>query len=508
MNFKGIFLIISMVFISLLVIGAASASEAVGDVIEMSDTGEVQTIETDLIHDEELLANDYDCVDEALSVEELETNEDPIESVIENENDNPIVGVEDNDVPSDNANDEPVLAESKESKIEVYVDNNFLNSFNYTHGEDGFTFAEMMEILNMSQVDLSSFGNFAEMFSMFNNFNFTDESEKIFDFKIDGEVGKIMYNLAILSNATDFNFDYSIVYPNQNNPKVTGKVISVYADGEFVKNLTFVSKGGSIFDFANMMNMASMSNIDMSQYMGMFNNNDSDESKNFDFKIAGEVGVVKYNLMMIQNESGFVFDYKILYPVVNVVLSAKSLTTTAFNYKIDGKIGKYLSVTLKDVWGQALANKVVQISLNGKLYKVKTNTNGIAKLQINFAKAGTYPCTICFLGDETYPAVIKLVKIVVKKQKAKLTTYKKTYKVKTKSKKLKAKFLTAKGKAIKGKKIIFTVKGKKYTAKTNSKGIATVKVKINKKGKYTFSAKFAGDNTYKAISKKSKLTIK
>ena len=72
MNFKGIFLIISMVFISLLVIGAASASEAVGDVIEMSEMGEVQTIETDLIHDEELLANDYDCDDEALSVEELE----------------------------------------------------------------------------------------------------------------------------------------------------------------------------------------------------------------------------------------------------------------------------------------------------------------------------------------------------------------------------------------------------------------------------------------------------
>ena len=504
-----------MVFISLLLIGAVSASEAVSDLIEMSDVKDVQTIESDLIQDDDLLDNDYDCDDEVLSIEELEATDDPIESPVvndiplaENANVESVVGIADNDVSLENANDEPVLAESKKSKIDVYVDGKFLNSFNYTHGENGFTFAEMMDILNMSKVDMSSFGNFAEMFAMFNNFNFTDDSEKIFDFKIDGEVGKIKYNLGILSNSTDFHFDYSIVYPNQNNKAVTGKVISVYADGEFVKNLTFTSKGGSAFDFADMMNMASMSNIDMSQYMSMFNSTGSGESKNFDFKIAGEVGVVKYNLLMVQSESGFVFDYKISYPIINVVLTAKSLTTTAFNYKIDGKIGKYLSVTLKDVWGQALANKIVQISLNGNLYRVKTNSKGIAKLQINFAKAGVYPCTICFLGDEIHPAVNKLIKVIVKKQKAKLTTYKKKYNVKSKSKKLKAKFLTAKGKAIKGKKIIFKVKGKKYSAKTNKKGIATVKVKISKKGKYTFYAKFAGDNTYKAISKKSKLIIK
>lgn len=48
---------------------------------------------------------------------------------------------------------------------------------------------------------MSTFGNFAEMFSMFNNFTFTDQSEKTFDFKIDGEVGAIKYDLAIISNA-------------------------------------------------------------------------------------------------------------------------------------------------------------------------------------------------------------------------------------------------------------------------------------------------------------------
>ena len=64
------------------------------------------------------------------------------------------------------------------------------------------------------------------------------------------------------------------------------------------------------------------------------------------------------------------------------------------------------------------------------------------------------------------------------------------------------------GKALAGKKITFKVNKKTYTAKTNSKGIATVKIVIKKKGKYTASAKFAGDSAYKAISKKARITVK
>lgn len=527
MNFRQIFLIISMVFISLLVIGAVSASEEISDAIEISDGEYVNTIENDFNQDtDNLLANDYEdneevlseevlgtadeVDDEVLSVEDSDTVEDVNNDVVgvgDSDANVPIVDAADNEAPlAENTNADPILSASKTSKIDIRVDGKYVTSFNFTHGENGFNFAEMMGILNMSKVNLADFGNFAQMFTMFNKYNFTEADDKTFDFKIDGEVGKIKYKLAVLSNATDLKFDYSINYPNQKNTAVRGKVISIYADGAFVKNLTLITKGASNFDFANMLNMAGMANIDMSKMMSMFNVGDS--SKNFDFKIDGKVGVVKYNLVMIQNDQGFVFDYKINYPVVKVVLTAKKLTTTAFNYKIDGKIGKYLSVSLKDVWGQVLASKVVKISLNGKVYKVKTNSKGIAKLRINLSKSGTYYATICYLGDEIHPAAMKVVKIVVKKQKAKLTTYKKSYKAKSKSKKLKAKFLTAKGKAIKGKKITFVVKGKKYTAKTNRKGIATVKVKITKKGTYKFYAKFAGDATYKKVSKKSKLIIK
>ena len=60
------------------------------------------------------------------------------------------------------------------------------------------------------------------------------------------------------------------------------------------------------------------------------------------------------------------------------------------------------------------------------------------------------------------------------------------------------------------KKTKLTLKiGKKtYKATTNSKGVATFKVKLTKKGKYTGTVKFAGNKYFKALSKKVKITVK
>lgn len=122
--------------------------------------------------------------------------------------------------------------------------------------------------------------------------------------------------------------------------------------------------------------------------------------------------------------------------------------------------------------------------------------------------SGTYSAAITFICDNSYVGQFKVAKVTVNKQAAKLTVAKKTYNAKVKTKKLTATFKSAKGKAIKGKIITFKVKRKTYTAKTNAKGVATVKVKLTKKGKYTFTAKFAGDSTYKAINKSAKLILK
>ena len=186
----------------------------------------------------------------------------------------------------------------------------------------------------------------------------------------------------------------------------------------------------------------------------------------------------------------------------------KDMTTTAVDTAADGRIGQNFTVTLKDSEGKAIANKLVQIGFNGKIYNKTTDKNGIAKLQINLQRAGIYTFAVSFLGDDQYNGSFVVAKITVNKQTPKLTVPAKSYKASAATKTLTATFKSAKGTPVAGKKVTFTVNGKSYSATTDAKGVATVKVSLNKKGTYSFTAKFAGDNTYAAISKSAKLTIK
>ena len=191
---------------------------------------------------------------------------------------------------------------------------------------------------------------------------------------------------------------------------------------------------------------------------------------------------------------------------VNKTLESTSIVANALT--ATAKVAKTLSVTLKDASGKAIANKVITYSINGVTKTVKTDANGIAKITVNQAKAGAYYYSLCFLGDDDYKSAFKSVKVTVNKQATKAVFKAKSFKVKAKTKKVSFTLKDAKGKAIKGKKITVKVNGKTYTAKTNAKGVATVSLKITKKGKYTATAKFAGDTTYKAITKKAKITLK
>ena len=150
----------------------------------------------------------------------------------------------------------------------------------------------------------------------------------------------------------------------------------------------------------------------------------------------------------------------------------------------------------------------MQIGFNGKVYDRVTNKDGKANLQINLKNAGTYTFEICFLGDENYNGSFAVAKILVNKQKGSLTVPNKSFKASATSKTLTATFKSASGKVVANKKITFTVNGKSYSATTNDKGVATVKVSLNKKGTYSFTAKFAGDDQFAKVTANGKLTIK
>jgi hypothetical protein len=133
------------------------------------------------------------------------------------------------------------------------------------------------------------------------------------------------------------------------------------------------------------------------------------------------------------------------------------------------------------------AGEFVDIFVNTIHYSSRTDKNGYARLKINL-NPKTYTITAEYKNT-------KVSNKLVVKQTLKLV--KKTVKVK-KGKKLvlKAKLKWSNGKPIKGKKIVFKFKGKKYKAKTNSKGIAkvTIKKKVTKKlkkgKKFTFTASY------------------
>ena len=99
--------------------------------------------------------------------------------------------------------------------------------------------------------------------------------------------------------------------------------------------------------------------------------------------------------------------------------------------------------------------------------------------------------------------------IEITKAGSKLTANKKTFKSKLKTKKYAITLKDNKGKAIKNAKVTLKIKGKTFTAKTNSKGKATFKItKLTKKGKYTAKIKFAGNGYYKASSASKQITLK
>ena len=169
---------------------------------------------------------------------------------------------------------------------------------------------------------------------------------------------------------------------------------------------------------------------------------------------------------------------------------------------------KYLTATFKDINGKFIKNKKISFILSGKTYSAYTNSKGVAKVKVKANIAKTYTVTVKFAGDKVYSPISRSLKLYVKKVPTKLIVKNKSYKKSSKTKKLTATLKTKSGKAIAKRKLTFVVNGKKYTAKTNSKGVATVKVKVSKKKTYKFTVKFAGDATYLKVSKTAKLRIK
>ncbi len=199
---------------------------------------------------------------------------------------------------------------------------------------------------------------------------------------------------------------------------------------------------------------------------------------------------------------------------VNFKVSRQNLIVSASNKAYIINYGGKYSLIVKNNKNNPVSGVYVAFILNGKrIGSAITNSKGavtfaITSKVLKTAKAGKRNLVIK-TSNSNYNSFSKTVKITINKEKTKITAKTKKFKRLSKTKKYAIILKNSKGKAVKKVIVSLKVKGKIYSAKTNAKGKAVFKIKkLHKKGKFTATIKFKGNNYYKAVSKKVKISVK
>ena len=234
-------------------------------------------------------------------------------------------------------------------------------------------------------------------------------------------------------------------------------------------------------------------------------------TSNFDGEVAFDINLVPNEyLALVKYDGDAEYGYKSVSKSITVNAKPTAFTASDASLLVTAtKSGAEYKIVLKDNAGNALANKTVSITFDGKTSTAVTNAKGEIAYKVVAKKAGSYKMTLKFDGDALYAASTATPTIKVTKEASKLTAKKKTFKAKKKTKKYTITLKDSKGKAISKVKVTLKVKGKTYKATTTAKGKATFKIKnLKKKGSYKATVKFAGNNLYNSVSKKVTIKIK
>ena len=320
-----------------------------------------------------------------------------------------------------------------------------------------------------------------------------------------------------------FNFDYAGFKPSN---MTNSNVLNLYYEGNTkfldIENKTTLSKSGE--DLIIALADQNLNPVIGKEIIVSLLESDNNLNLNPVKLVLDENGISKFILDLPEGNYKFLvsFNGDSYYKSSNATFTVNVTKRNSPHIIVEETLikGDEFNVVLIDDNYNALPNKAIKfiVSLNDKVVLTKTattNANGEAKLTgLSKLSNGNYIVKIVF-GDDYYKDSSLTKKITIKrtvakkivKKATKLYVPKKTFKAKKKVKKLTATLKNGK-KVIKGRKIVFIINKKKYTAKTNKKGVATVKIKLSKKKTYKVTVKFAGDKYYKASKRTSKVVIK
>ncbi len=94
---------------------------------------------------------------------------------------------------------------------------------------------------------------------------------------------------------------------------------------------------------------------------------------------------------------------------------------TGSNMQMIANVSAVYSVTLKDQFGNAMADKIITLTANGKSAKITTNANGVASKSLSFPDEKNYTISYSFAGDSEHPAVTGSSKLLVYKDPTSFT---------------------------------------------------------------------------------------
>lgn len=187
-----------------------------------------------------------------------------------------------------------------------------------------------------------------------------------------------------------------------------------------------------------------------------------------------------------------------------LVLTKNQSAFKASNYVAYKGFSNPYTVTLS-ADGIKLKNKQVRFKFKGKSYYRTTNSNGQATLYIK-CSIGNYIIKYYFNGEKNINATSGKSKITVKKMTTKISRANSVKYYHKTTAPFKVKVVDARGNPVVGK-VIFSVNKKKYTRNINSKGIATLNIKLSQ-GSYKLTYTFAKTSLYEKSSKSLTLNVK